>query len=102
MAKENLEKIKKQLQCWLAFGVIFTLLVTASFLNLAFNHSIPMFWKMSGVGIAILIFWWFWVMSLVYQIIKIKNVEEQIIEEMLVQIHELKHEIEENLLKNKY
>ena len=96
MASYNLEKIKKQFQYWLIFGAIFTLVVTASFLNLIINHSIPLAWKIAGVGISMSIAWWFWVMSLIYQIIKIRNAEKRIIEEMLEQIRKLKYDIEEN------
>jgi cellulose synthase/poly-beta-1,6-N-acetylglucosamine synthase-like glycosyltransferase len=99
MANYNLEKIKKQFQYWLALGAVFTLLVTASFLNLIFNYSIPILWKLIGMGISVLVFWWYWVMSLIYQIIKIRNDEERTIEEMFEQIRELKYDIEKHYIQ---
>lgn len=102
MAKHNLDKIKQQFQFWLAFGAIFTLLVSASFLNLILNHSIPLLWKMAGVGVTISVFWWFWVMSLVHQVLKIKRHEEQIMKEMLEEIQILKLELERLSDQNKY
>lgn len=99
MSNNNLEKIKKQFQYWLAFGAIFTLLVSASFLTLIFNHTTPVLCKLAGMGISISVFWWYWVMNVIYQLIKTRNDGERIIEELLEEIHEIKHDIKENYIQ---
>lgn len=94
MSNQNLKKIKKQFQYCLAFGAIFTLLVTASFLNLIFNHTTPVSWKLAGIGISISVFWWYCVMNMIYQLIKTRNDGEHMIKELLEEIHKLKYDIE--------
>lgn len=96
MANYNLKKIKKQFQYWIIFGAIFTLFAIASFLKLIMIYSIPLAWKIAGVGISISIVWWYWIMHVIHQLIKTRNDGEHTIEELLEQIRKLKHDVEED------
>ena len=100
MANNLCFQLKRQAHCWIICSVFSIITLTTIILNYnPFLHS-GMLWKVFLLIIVLSVMWWCWIMKLAYNLIVARSEEIRTIEEINMQILEIRQEID-RFLKNK-
>jgi amino acid permease len=97
---KNLNSLNKERIFWLRISLFVVVLSVITIFNWNYLIKTDLIFLVVSIGIIITIIWWYWTMSIIRKLIGFKTVETEIMNDLILDIRDIKQDIRKNLSNN--
>ena len=90
---EELKQFNRDRIAWVAISAFVSVSTLCIIADWNFFISRGILWLLVSVGLTITVVWWYWTMVIIRKLIHHKTLESEYLEELIVDIKEMKQEI---------
>jgi sterol desaturase/sphingolipid hydroxylase (fatty acid hydroxylase superfamily) len=93
----EIKVVERQRKYWGALSVIVSLVFLQFIVDWELLKAYNLFWGFVVVGIVVTVSWWWWTMSLIRTLLKHREIETEILEDLVNDIKDIKKSLPNNV-----
>lgn len=96
---QELKKIDSQRKSWLILSAFVTAMISVIILHWTEVTNTRLLWVIASCGLLVAMVWWYWTMRLIRQLIDHRIEESKILQDIVLDIKDIKKEVKETMLE---